>query len=65
MFKHVVAMAKEMGLECVAEGVETVSQLNIMKELGCDFAQGFLFDRPMPYEEFLKRLEKSTYSLEF
>jgi sensor c-di-GMP phosphodiesterase-like protein len=57
MFKHVVAMAKELGLECIAEGVETEQQLEIMRENGCDFAQGFLYDRPIPYEEFIKRLE--------
>ncbi|MCR5122030.1 MAG: EAL domain-containing protein [Ruminococcus sp.] len=61
MFKHVIAMAKELGLECIAEGVETEQQLEIMQENGCDFAQGFFYDKPIPYEEFIKRLECKFY----
>ena len=56
MFKYVVAMAKEMGLECIAEGVETDEQVDILKKNGCDFAQGFRFARPMPMDEFEKKL---------
>ena len=56
MFKYVVAMAKEMGLECIAEGVETDEQVDILKKNGCDFAQGFRFARPMPMDEFEKTL---------
>ena len=57
LFKHVVAMGKELGLECLAEGVETESQLQLLKEAGCDIVQGFLFFRPLPVEEFEKKLE--------
>ena len=56
MFKYVVAMAREMGLECIAEGVETETQVNILLRSGCDVAQGFFFDRPLPCEEFETRL---------
>ena len=56
LFKHVVAMGKELGLECLAEGVETESQLQLLKEAGCDIVQGFLFFRPLPVEEFEKKL---------
>ena len=56
MFAHVIAMAHEMGLTCVAEGVETEDQLDIMRQYGCRIAQGFLFDRPMPVEDFEQRL---------
>jgi hypothetical protein len=37
-----------MGLDLVAEGVETVHQLRSLRELGCDKAQGFLISRPVP-----------------
>ncbi len=57
MFKYVVAMAKEMGLECIAEGVETEAQVGVLKRNGCDLAQGFFFDRPLPKPEFEKRLD--------
>lgn len=56
LFKHVVAMGKELGLECLAEGVETESQLQLLKEAGCDIVQGFLFFRPLSVEEFENKL---------
>ena len=61
MFKYVVAMAQELGLECIAEGVETKSQVDILKENSCDMAQGFYFDRPLPINEFEKRLDEHKY----
>ena len=57
MFRHIVAMGREMGLECLAEGVETREQVRLLEENNCDLAQGFYFDRPMPVEEFETRLE--------
>ncbi|MCR5718197.1 MAG: EAL domain-containing protein [Oscillospiraceae bacterium] len=62
MFGHVVHMAKQLGLECIAEGVETQRQVEILKQYHCDLAQGFFFDRPLPVEEFEKRLEQRCYS---
>ena len=46
-----IVMAHALGLKVVAEGVETASQLDILRRLKCDFAQGYLFARPMPAEE--------------
>lgn len=63
MFKYVIAMAKEMGLECIAEGVETQSQVNVLRENHCELAQGFFFDRPLPVEEFEKRLTVHRYTV--
>lgn len=62
MFGHIVSMANEIGLNCVAEGVETKEQLDIMKRTGCYTAQGFLFDKPLPVEEFEKRLTTKSYA---
>lgn len=61
MFKYVVAMAQELGLECIAEGVETKAQVDILKENSCDMAQGFFFDRPLPVLEFEERLNSHKY----
>ena len=44
----VIELAHALGLEVVAEGVETELQLDVLRSLGCDFAQGFLFSRPVP-----------------
>ena len=61
MFKYVVAMARELGLECIAEGVETKAQVNILKQNRCDVAQGFYFDKPLPVGEFEDRLNSHQY----
>lgn len=62
MFRHVVAMAKELGLECVAEGVETQAQVDVLRENQCEVAQGFFFDKPLPVEHFEERLQGFVYS---
>ena len=61
MFRHVVSMAKEIGLICVAEGVETMEQVNILRKCGCDIAQGFFYDKPLPVKEFEERLDRHWY----
>ncbi len=48
----IVALAGNLNLSITAEGVETVEQLEYLKNLGCDEAQGFLFGRPMETAEF-------------
>ncbi len=48
LVRTVIAMAQSMGLDLVAEGVETVHQLRVLSELNCDKAQGFLISRPVP-----------------
>lgn len=63
MFRHVVAMAQAMGLDCVAEGVETEKQLEILKDNECRIAQGFYFDKPLPLDEFEAKLGGFTYSI--
>ena len=47
-----IAMAKKMGMQVIAEGVETESQEKLLKDFGCEFAQGYLFSRPLPLAEF-------------
>ena len=63
MFKHVMAMAKEIGMECIVEGVETPAQLELLRQNDCELAQGYLFDKPLPLEEFEKRLDKKRYPI--
>lgn len=50
--KTIVAMARQLKLRTVAEGVETLEELETLKEAGCDAAQGYLFERPVPAAEF-------------
>jgi EAL domain-containing protein (putative c-di-GMP-specific phosphodiesterase class I) len=49
----IVALSHTLGLETVAEGVDTQEQWTILKELGVQRLQGFLFSRPLPAEEFM------------
>ncbi len=63
MFRYVIAMAKELGLECVIEGVETPAQVELLRENCCEEAQGYLFDKPLPIEEFEKRLDMGKYDI--
>ena len=46
----IIAISKALGIDIIAEGVETESQAEFLRHLGCESAQGFLFARPMPPE---------------
>jgi EAL domain-containing protein (putative c-di-GMP-specific phosphodiesterase class I) len=50
--RAVIDLAHAFGLRCVAEGVETQAHLQMLREMGCEFGQGFGIARPMPAEEF-------------
>jgi EAL domain-containing protein (putative c-di-GMP-specific phosphodiesterase class I) len=52
----IVMLAHHLGLKVVAEGVETQAQLNLLRRLGCERAQGYLFSRPVDHEAILKLL---------
>jgi EAL domain-containing protein (putative c-di-GMP-specific phosphodiesterase class I) len=52
----IIGMAHHLGLEVVAEGVETDHQLELLRTLGCDLAQGWLFGRPEPASAATTRL---------
>ncbi len=57
----VIAMGKGLDMKIIAEGVETVDQLNRLKSLGCDQAQGFLFAKPMTADELERLLSTSAH----
>ena len=52
--KAVIEMARSLGISVTAEGIETQAQQTWMQHLGCDAAQGYLFARPMPADDFIK-----------
>lgn len=54
----IIAMASHMGLQVIAEGVETTAQLAFLKEKQCDFFQGFYFSKPLPLSEFEQQILK-------
>ena len=53
-------MAKKLQIRAVAEGVETREQLDFLRNLNCDFAQGYYIARPMPKDQFRTFLLKSN-----
>ena len=58
ILRMVVELAHTLGMKVIAEGVETKGQAALLEEMGCDFAQGFYFSKPLPPEvasEFLAR----------
>ncbi|RMG92787.1 MAG: EAL domain-containing protein [Zetaproteobacteria bacterium] len=48
IIRAITAMAHSLGMKVVAEGVETIEQLQVLRSEGCDAAQGYLFNRPFP-----------------
>ena len=52
----IVVMAHKLRMKVVAEGVETPDQLDLLDAMGCDYAQGYFFSKPIPAEEFEKMM---------
>lgn len=65
VISSIIHMAKELEMEVLAEGVETPEEYNLLKESNCDVVQGFLFDKPLPADEFEKRLRMRVYPASF
>ncbi|MGH8597750.1 MAG: EAL domain-containing protein, partial [Gammaproteobacteria bacterium] len=55
----IVALAQELEFKIVAEGVETEYQANVLRGLGCDLMQGFLYSRPLPVVDYQRFVEDS------
>jgi len=58
--RALVDLGRSLGLETVAEGVESTEAWDLLREMGCDVAQGYLLSRPLPADGFLRWLERQT-----
>ncbi len=52
LVQAIIAIARSLGLNVVAEGVETADHLRLLRAMGCHYAQGYYFSHPLPAEEF-------------
>ena len=55
VISNIINLAKELDMEIVAEGIETEEQAQFLRNIDCPVVQGFLFSRPIPYEEFVEK----------
>lgn len=62
VLRNIISMASELGIEVLTEGVERQDQIELLNKVGCRYAQGFLYDNPMPVDDFEKRIIKKTYA---
>ena len=62
VLRNIINMAGELGIEVLTEGVERPDQIELLKGVGCKYAQGFFYDNPMPENDFEKRLIKKAYT---
>ncbi|WP_371742225.1 putative bifunctional diguanylate cyclase/phosphodiesterase [Aestuariibacter sp. A3R04] len=61
LFQGIIAMLKRLEIQTVAEGVELSEYLPILRDAGVDLLQGYYFDKPSPFREFLIKLPTRVY----
>ena len=61
LVRHLANMAADLNLEVIAEGVETDSQVQLCKEIGCDLIQGFAFYKPLDVDDFFRVLRSERH----
>ena len=55
VIRHLINLCHDLNMRCVAEGIETDSQIELLKKLGCDKLQGYKIGKPMLPEDFLRQ----------
>ncbi|QOY92650.1 EAL domain-containing protein [Massilia sp. UMI-21] len=55
---HIIGMARDLGLRMIAEGVETPAQAEFLSKHGVQYGQGWLFGRPKPFAEIVRRMDE-------
>ena len=60
ILSNAIAMANDLGITSLAEGIETKEQQSLLIELGCEQGQGYYFDRPLSLHDYLQRVEANS-----
>ena len=56
IISHTISMSHDIGLDIIAEGVETSEQAQFLNDCGCNSAQGYFYSKPIPPEDFDRKL---------
>mgnify|MGYP004680420039 FL=1 len=65
IIEWVIGLAHELGMLCVAEGIETQEQIELLKTLKCDRLQGNLIGKPMPADDFFAQYHPNSKRIAF
>jgi predicted signal transduction protein with EAL and GGDEF domain len=65
MFAMIQVLAKGLGMVTVAEGVEDSEQLDYVREIGCQYVQGYYYSKPLSFDDLLSKLEESENPMEW
>lgn len=60
----IIGMAHKLGMQVVAEGIETLEQLKVLKQKKCDIIQGYIFSKPLSSDDIEKLLQKGKFDIE-
>ena len=63
LIKSVISLADQIGMKTLCEGVETMEQAAFLEEASCGRLQGFLYGKPLPYEELLNKIKEGEFTL--
>ncbi|MBO6015852.1 MAG: EAL domain-containing protein [Lachnospiraceae bacterium] len=55
ILRKIVEMAEGLGIRVLCEGVETVDQVQLLKDIGCQYVQGYFYSKPLPLNDFIKK----------
>ena len=58
VLQHIISLAHSLGMDILAEGVETQEQVQFLREVGCDYIQGYYYSKPLPEQTFLDNVAR-------
>lgn len=60
VMEAIVRLSHELGMEVICEGVETEEHVEVLKNVGCRYAQGYYYSKPIPFEEFVELMKRDS-----